>query len=439
MLTSKQLRQKFLDYFKDQDHAILPSAPLVPKEDPTVLFNTAGMQPLVPFLTGQAEHPEGRRLANSQKCIRTDDIEEVGDNRHLTFFEMLGFWSIEDYFKKDAINWIYDFFTNPKWLGLDPDRIYITVYKGSPDDSVGSDEEAVLEWQKTLDGRGIYVDTGVEYDFKKHQTSIAQNSSGGGSNTNSQDISVLDQKNSAKNGSGKETKYLIFDFDGVLCDSFESCIQTYMYNRGIDDGARDQVISVLKNERWAKPRYSKENISEEKYLKIIEEKKQEDILKEKFGSRYFEDLPKAVKSLKSKFDLKMALVSTTHPDTLNTFTTWAKAHYGLEFEFVHGFGVGFDKAKLIEEIMASWKVDQNEPNLYFFTDTIRDVLEVEKVIPKEKIFGTSWGYHGREFLAQVLPAEQILENQEDIKNMFIKDELDILQADIISILESLAV
>ncbi len=162
-MTSKELRQKFLDFMVSKGHAIIPSGSLVPKEDPTVLFINSGMQPLVPYLLGQT-HPDGTRLANSQKCLRTADIEEVGDNRHGTFFEMLGFWSLGDYFKLEAISWTFEFLTSPDYLNLDPHRIYTTVYKGSS--SVAEDEEAIKIWQQEFAKVGIQADVGDEYDFK---------------------------------------------------------------------------------------------------------------------------------------------------------------------------------------------------------------------------------------------------------------------------------
>ena len=110
MITRKQLINKYLKFFKDKGHAIIPSASLIPENDPTVLFTTAGMHPLVPFLLGQ-KHPQGKRLVNVQKCIRTGDIEEVGDATHHTFFEMLGNWSLGDYFKEDAIKFSLEFLT----------------------------------------------------------------------------------------------------------------------------------------------------------------------------------------------------------------------------------------------------------------------------------------------------------------------------------------
>jgi alanyl-tRNA synthetase len=162
IMNSKILRQKYLDFMASKGHAILPSSSLVPKEDPTVLFTTAGMQPMIPYLMGQ-NHPQGSRIANSQKCLRTDDIEEVGDNRHLTMFEMLGNWSLGDYFKEDMIAWTFEFLTSREWLGLDPKRLFVTVYKGSLD--ADSDEEAVLYWQKAFDEAGVEAKVGNEFDF----------------------------------------------------------------------------------------------------------------------------------------------------------------------------------------------------------------------------------------------------------------------------------
>ena len=145
-MTSNELRNKFLEFFKSKGHTIIPSASLVPENDPTALFTTAGMQPLVPYLLG-AKHPGGTRVANSQKCIRTTDIQDVGDNRHLTFFEMLGNWSFGDYFKKEAIEWSFEFLTDKEHgLGLNPKRLYATVFKG--EEGIPRDDEAIAVWQK---------------------------------------------------------------------------------------------------------------------------------------------------------------------------------------------------------------------------------------------------------------------------------------------------
>ncbi|PIE05189.1 MAG: alanine--tRNA ligase [Spirochaetales bacterium] len=142
-MTANELRRKFLDFFIARGHAEISGKSLIPENDPTVLFTTAGMHPLVPFLLGQ-EHPAGARLTNVQKCIRTGDIDSVGDTSHLTFFEMLGNWSIRDYFKKDAIAWSFEFLTDPKYLGLDKDRISVTVFAG--DNDAPLDEESRGAW-----------------------------------------------------------------------------------------------------------------------------------------------------------------------------------------------------------------------------------------------------------------------------------------------------
>ncbi len=142
-LTSAQLRQMYLDFFASKGHAIIPSASLIPENDPTVLFTTAGMHPLVPYLLG-AKHPEGTRLSDVQKCVRTGDIDEVGDASHCTFFEMLGNWSLGDYFKEDAIAYSFEFLTSPQWLGLDKDRLYFTCFVG--DEDAPKDTESAGYW-----------------------------------------------------------------------------------------------------------------------------------------------------------------------------------------------------------------------------------------------------------------------------------------------------
>lgn len=153
-MTSAEIRQRFLNFFAARGHAILPSASLVPENDPSVLFNTAGMQPLVPYLMGQP-HPSGKRLANAQKCVRTQDIEEVGDNTHDTFFEMLGNWSLGDYFKEESIKWSFELLTSKEeGFGLDPDRLYVTVFEGN--DDAPRDEESFEIWKKYLPENRIY-------------------------------------------------------------------------------------------------------------------------------------------------------------------------------------------------------------------------------------------------------------------------------------------
>lgn len=141
-MNSKELKQKYLNFFERKGHKIIPSAPLIPENDPTALFTTAGMHPLVPFLLG-LEHSAGRRLVNVQKCLRTDDIDEVGDNWHNTFFEMLGNWSFGDYGKKEAIGWSYEFIT--KELNIPENKLWVTVFAGDVDSP--KDEESVKIWR----------------------------------------------------------------------------------------------------------------------------------------------------------------------------------------------------------------------------------------------------------------------------------------------------
>ncbi len=153
-MQSHEIRERFLKFFEKRGHAIIPSASLVPENDPSTLFNTAGMQPLVPYLLG-TPHPKGVRLVDCQKCVRTGDIDDVGDNRHLTFFEMLGNWSLGDYFKQEAINWSLEFLTNKEeGLGLDINRFYVTVFKGLPaqagENGIPRDEEAITVWKEAF-------------------------------------------------------------------------------------------------------------------------------------------------------------------------------------------------------------------------------------------------------------------------------------------------
>ena len=138
-----EIRNKFLEFFKKHNHNIIPSAPLIPENEPSVLFTTAGMQPLVPYLLGE-KHPAGKRIADYQKCVRTVDIDSVGDNRHLTYFEMLGNWSLGDYFKEEAIAMSYEFLT--KELGINPEKLSVTCFEG--DEDAPRDMEAFNAWKK---------------------------------------------------------------------------------------------------------------------------------------------------------------------------------------------------------------------------------------------------------------------------------------------------
>ncbi|MBR5718378.1 MAG: alanine--tRNA ligase [Clostridia bacterium] len=142
-LTTSELRELYLRFFRERGHAVIASASLVPENDPTALFTMAGMHPLVPYLLG-AKHPAGNRLTDVQKCVRTGDIDEVGDESHCTFFEMLGNWSLGDYFKKEAIAWSWEFLTGSEWLGIDKDKLYFTCFAGEGE--LPRDEKAYESW-----------------------------------------------------------------------------------------------------------------------------------------------------------------------------------------------------------------------------------------------------------------------------------------------------
>lgn len=152
------IRQRYLSFFERRGHKVIPSASVIPENDPTVLFTTAGMHPLVPYLKGE-RHPEGTRLTNAQKCIRTGDIDEVGDFSHLTFFEMLGNWSLGDYFKKEAIEWSFALLTDKgEGFGLDPRRLYVTVFEGDAD--APPDDESIGFWKERFATVGMEAELG---------------------------------------------------------------------------------------------------------------------------------------------------------------------------------------------------------------------------------------------------------------------------------------
>ncbi len=163
-MTAQEIRKAYLDFFVARSHKVIPRAQLVPYNDPTTLFTGSGMQPLIPYLLGEP-HPEGIRLVNSQTCLRAQDIEEVGNNRHTTFFEMLGNWSLGDYFKAEQIPWLFEFLTDV--VGLDPARLYVTCYIGNEQFDIPKDTEAAELWSKLFNEKDIYtqqVEIGSEAD-----------------------------------------------------------------------------------------------------------------------------------------------------------------------------------------------------------------------------------------------------------------------------------
>ena len=151
-MTAQEIRRKYLEFCKKNEHNTIPRALLVPYNDPTTLFTGSGMQPLIPYLLGE-EHPEGNRLVNSQTCLRAQDIEDVGDNRHTTFFEMMGNWSLGDYFKKEQLKWFFTFLTDE--VGLDPSKIYVSCFIGSKEHNIPRDDESAQIWQELFKEKGI--------------------------------------------------------------------------------------------------------------------------------------------------------------------------------------------------------------------------------------------------------------------------------------------
>lgn len=164
-MTVSEVRTCYLDFFAKRGHAIIPSARIVPENDPTTLFTSSGMQPLVPYLLGEP-HPRGARLADSQISFRAEDIEEVGDNRHTTFFEMLGNWSFGNYFKQEQLPWFFEFLTDTtEGLGLDPKKLYVTVFGGDADSGMKADVESVEIWKKLFEKKGVdttFTELGTE-------------------------------------------------------------------------------------------------------------------------------------------------------------------------------------------------------------------------------------------------------------------------------------
>ncbi len=151
-MTAQEIRNKYLEFQVSNGHVVIPRAKVIPENDPTTLFTSSGMQQLLPYLLGEA-HPKGTRLTDSQTCLRAQDIEDVGDNRHTTFFEMLGNWSLGDYFKKEQLPWVFSFLIDE--VGLDPNRLFITCYNGNTEFNIPKDTEAAEIWVSLFAKKGI--------------------------------------------------------------------------------------------------------------------------------------------------------------------------------------------------------------------------------------------------------------------------------------------
>ena len=154
-MTAQEIRKAYLEFFKNREHVVIPRALLVPQNDPTTLFTGSGMQPLIPYLLGE-EHPDGTRLTDSQTCLRAQDIDEVGDNRHTTFYEMLGNWSLGDYFKQEQLPWLFEFLT--QIVGLDPGRLYVTCFIGDEKNGIPKDTDSAGIWRQLFADKGIQAE-----------------------------------------------------------------------------------------------------------------------------------------------------------------------------------------------------------------------------------------------------------------------------------------
>ena len=167
-MKADDIRRVYLEYMTETGHVVIPRAPLIPHDDPSTLFTGSGMQPLVPYLLG-ADHPAGTRVADSQTCLRVQDIEEVGDNRHTTFFEMLGSWSLGDYFKPEQLRRFWDFLTGT--VGLDPARLYVSCFIGDEAHGIPKDDESAALWRKLFTAAGVPADQ-IELGTEEHAARV---------------------------------------------------------------------------------------------------------------------------------------------------------------------------------------------------------------------------------------------------------------------------
>jgi phosphoglycolate phosphatase-like HAD superfamily hydrolase len=382
-----EVRNLFLKFHESKGHTILPSYPLVPKEDPTVLFNTAGMQPFIPYLTGESKYPNGiTRIANSQKCIRTDDINEVGDNRHCTFFEMLGNWSLNDYFKSEIIPWSLEFMCD--WLKLDKNRIFATVYKGSPDRIVKEDIESIELWKKSFNQYNLAnVSVGEEFDFKKL------------THTNPN----FYQPNFEKQ------KFILFDFDGVLADTKQAIVNIILDNQekfSDQKLTRKSCIKLL-DEYFSKPKdFMKPSIM--KFgLEIFKNKLNSGEIKPKINQALIEVL----KTLKNT---KIAIVSDNLPEILELYLN----HFGIKniFEEVIGRDEASSKSERLLNLIQKWAV--NPEDIYYITDTVRDKLDLIHLLNENKILALLGGYCTDKTIKSHFQYHQILQSPTDLLNIF---------------------
>lgn len=242
-MNSQELRKKYLDFFATKDHAIISSASLIPENDPSALFISAGMHPLVPYLLGE-KHPAGSRLTSAQKCIRTGDIEEVGDCVHHTFFEMMGNWSLGDYFKEESIKYSWEFLTDPKWLGLDKNRLAVSVFKG--DEDAPFDSEAYNLWKDIFVANGLPLERIAKLPKKNNWWELA--GIGGPCGPDSEIFYWSDKNSSAPDYFNDDNDLWVEIWNNVFMEYRKSADRKYepLSQKNVDTGlGLERVLAVL--------------------------------------------------------------------------------------------------------------------------------------------------------------------------------------------------
>lgn len=392
--TLNQVRSLFLEFHKSKGHTITPSAPLVPKEDPTVLFNTAGMQPMIQYLTGQSNYPDGiKRIANSQICLRTDDIEEVGDNRHCTCFEMLGNWSLNDYFKDQIIPWSMEFLTSENWVGMDKNRIFVTVYKGNIKEKIDEDTVAINLWKNEYKKLDIEAKDTLEFDFKGFKKKYPD----------------LDKVNH------ETTKYIVLDFDGVIADSLNSVVEFIYLHKdefGFSEKTKTDINHYISNHfSTAKPA-TKEgsefslSILATKYLKWIDENN--------IQIKLFKEFLKTLSTLENT---RFAIVTDNSIDIVNkTLKDNKFENIGLKIDIILSKEDGNNKVKKLQKVLDKWGIRANE--CIYITDTVRDKLELENFVGKENIYAKFGGFSSDQSILNNFDYQNILFKSEDIFNLY---------------------
>ena len=353
-MTVNEVRSKYLAFFAARGHAVIPSAPIVPENDPTTLFTSSGMQPLVPYLLGQ-EHPEGKRLANSQLSFRAGDIEEVGDNRHTTFFEMLGNWSLGDYFKKEQLPWVYEFLTEE--LKLPKDKIWVTCFAGDETLGLPKDTESAEIWKSI----GVHEDKISFYDAKKNWWSR----------------SGTPDKMPAGEPGGPDSE-VFYEFTNVEHDSTfgEKCHPNCDCGRFMEIG-NSVFMEYIKNADGTFGKLPKQNVD--------------------FGG----GLERLTASTLDNPDIFMIDVFDSARKTLEKRSNASYNHVGRTTSHMKSFRIILDHTRAASVMFDAGLRPSNTEQGYILRRLIRrSILEADKLGIKEAILGDVAGGHASEFNAE---------------------------------------